>query len=146
MIPRRDLMTGGVLGGVLGAIVGEDAAEARPAAAPALADVTDEMVTKLVQAIGGLRTEVQNLKVFSDLAPVRDAQTTFLKGTGKFPDYLEVGISVWFAVHDWHVRWQQPLILGRDTQGRYTLVLNQTTLVMRTDANAAFVGIPYDNR
>src|SRR5207244_3589306 len=128
MIPRRNLVTGGLLGGVLGALGGGEEVEAAPAAAVG-ADVTDEMVAKIVQAIAGLRNEVQGLKAFNEIAPVRDVQLTFLRVNGKFPDYLEVGTSVWFNVHDWHIRWQQPLTLGRDSTGRYTLLFNQTVLI-----------------
>lgn len=145
MIPRRSLVTGSVLGGVIGALATGDNVEA--SAAPiAGADVTDDMVAKIVQAISGLRTEVQGLRSFTEIAPVREAQLTYLRMNGKFPDYIEVGTAVWFAVHDWHVRWLQPLSLGRDNQGRYTLALNQTTLIMRTDIAATFVSLPFDNR
>ena len=143
MIPRRTVMAGGVLGS-LGALVSGDADAT--AATPAAADLSDEMVGRIVQAIAGLRTDVQHLQSFADLAPVREAQLTFLRANGKFPDFIEVGTSVWFAVHDWHVRWQQPLNLGRDNLARYTILLNQTSLIMRTDVSGTFVGIPYDNR
>jgi hypothetical protein len=145
MIPRRDLVTGGLVGGVLGALSGGDDVEAAPAAA-AGADVTDEMVTRLVGAIAGLKTEIQSLKSFPEISPVRDAQLLYLRANGKFPDYLDVGTTVWFAVHDWHIRWQQPLTLGRDSLGRYTLLFGQTYLIMRLDAAAAYMGVPYDNR
>jgi hypothetical protein len=82
----------------------------------------------------------------AEIAAVRDAQKTFLRANGKFPDFIDVGLDVWLAAHDWHVRWQQPLSLGRDAQGRYTVTLLGTTLVMRIDATANFVGIPYDGR
>ena len=145
MIPRRSLVTGGVLGGVLGALATGDHVDA--SAMPiGGADVTDDMVSKIVQAITGLRTEVQGLRSFTEIAPVRDAQLTYLRANGKFPDYIEVGTAIWFAVHDWHVRWLQPLSIARDNLGRYTLVLNQTTLIMRTDTAATFMSLPYDNR
>ena len=142
MIPRRDLVTGGLLGGVIGALGGEN-----PEAAPvAAAGADDDLVAKVVQAIGALRTEVQALKSFPEIAPVRDAQLAYLRANGRFPDYLEIGTSIWFGVHDWHVRWQQPLSLGRDNVGRYTLLFGPTLLIMRVDAAPAFVGVPYDNR
>jgi len=145
MIPRRSLVTGGLVGGVLGALGnGDDAAAAQVAAAGA--DVTDEMVSRIVNAIAGLRSEVLALKSFPEIAPVREAQLNHLRANGKFPDYIEVGTTPWFAVHDWHIRWQQPLTLGRDNLGRYTLLFNQTYLIMRTDAIPAFMGVPYDNR
>ena len=145
MIPRRNLVTGGLVGSVLGALGGGGEVEAAPAAAVA-ADVTDDMVARIVGAIAGLKTEIQSLKSFPEIAPVRDAQLTHLRATGKFPDYLDVGTNVWFAIHDWHIRWQQPLTLGRDNLGRYTLLFGQTYLIMRTDASQTFMGVPYDNR
>jgi hypothetical protein len=145
MIPRRSLVTGGVLGGVLGALGAVDDVDAT-SAPKAGADVNDEMVSRIVQAIAGLRTEVQGLRSFSEIAAVRDAQVSYLRTNGRFPDYIEVGTTIWFAVHDWHIRWLQPLTLGRDSLGRYTLLLNQTTLIMRADAAANFMGLPYDNR
>lgn len=145
MIPRRNLVTGGLVGGVLGALGGADDADAAPAAV-AGADVTDEMVARIVAAIAGLRTEVQALKGFPEIAPVRDAQLTHLRANGKFPDYLELGTTLWYSVHDWHIRWQQPLTLGRDNLGRYTLLFSQTVLIMRADAIPTFMGVPYDNR
>jgi len=48
--------------------------------------------------------------------------------------------------YDWHMRLQQPLVLGRDANGRYTMMLGFTALVLRQDAVANFIGIPYDNR
>jgi hypothetical protein len=145
MIPRRNLVTGGLVGGVLGALGGGDDVDAAPAAA-AGADVTDDMVMKIVGAIAGLKTEIQSLKSFPEIAPVRDLQLAHLRANGKLPDYLEVGTNIWFAVHDWHIRWQQPLTLGRDNLGRYTLLFGQTYLIMRADAIPTFMGVPYDNR
>src|SRR5262245_35308386 len=145
MIPRRNLVTGGLVGGVLGALAGDDAAEAAPTAAAA-ADVNDEMVSKIVTAIAGLRTELQGLKGFPEIAPIRDIQITHLRANGKLPDYIEVGTTLWYSVHDWHIRWQQPLNIGRDNTGRYTLLFGQTYLIMRLDAAPSYLGVPYDNR
>jgi hypothetical protein len=67
--------------------------------------------------------------------------------TGKFPDYIDVGIDVWQQVYDWHVRYRQPLNIGRNAEGRYTIVLMTTTVVMRADLNAgSYIGLPYDSR
>jgi hypothetical protein len=140
MIPRRNLMTGGPVGGVLGVLGGSADADAAPAAG---ADVTEDMVSKVVAAITGLRTEIQAWKTFSEIAPIREAQLTNLRTNGKFPDYMEIGASQWFAVHDWHIRWQQPLNIGRDNPGRYTLLFGQTYLILRVDAAPNFLGVSY---
>ena len=141
MIPRRNLMAGG-LGGVLGALGGADKVDAAPAPA-AGADVTEDMVSKVVAAITGLRTEIQAWKTFPEIAPIREAQLTHLRANGKFPDYMDIGTSQWFSVHDWHIRWQQPLNIGRDNLGRYTLLFSQTYLILRVDAAPNFLGVPY---
>jgi hypothetical protein len=104
------------------------------------------MVNKIVTAIAGLKSEVTNLKSFPEIVPVREAQLAHLRANGKFPDYLDCGTTIWFAVHDWHIRWQQPLNLGRDNLGRYTLLFSQTYLILRADAIPTFLGVPYDNR
>ena len=80
------------------------------------------------------------------VAGIRDAQKTFLKVNGKLPDFIDVGIDPWFAAYDWHVRWQQPLVLGRDAAGRYTLALMQTLLVLHPESPATFMSLPYDGR
>jgi hypothetical protein len=69
----------------------------------------------------------------------------FLAANGKFPDCIEVGADVWWALHDWHVRWQQPITLGRDPIGRYTILLMQTIVIMRPESKNA-IGVPYDNK
>ncbi len=111
MIPRRDLVLGSVLGGVVGALSPATEAGAAPANAAA-ADVSDVSLDKIAQAIAALRNDVQSLRTFSDIAPVREVQLTYLRANGKFPDFVEVGTSVWFGVHDWHVRWLQPMTRG----------------------------------
>ena len=144
MIPRRNLLAGGALAGALAAALEGEAAAAEPVAGAA--EVSDAAVDRVARAISGIENEVRTQRQFTEIAAVRDAQKTFLRGNGKFPDFIDVGLDVWLAAHDWHVRWQQPLSLGRDAQGRYTLTLLGTTLVMRIDATANFVGIPYDGR
>jgi hypothetical protein len=134
MIPRRHVLTGGVLGAF---------ADSAPLEAQ---QTSDQAADRLARAVADLRTEVSEHRQFSEIAAVRNVQKQHLRTTGRFPDYVEVGADVWFNVHDWHVRWQQPMSMGRDPQGRYTIVLNQTVVVLRSDQPGNFVGLPYDNR
>jgi len=143
MIERRKLLAGGALASALAAALETDAA-ADPVAGAA--EVSDTAIDRVTRAITGLEAEVRIQRQFTEIAAVRDAQKTFLRANGKFPDFIDVGIDTWLAVHDWHVRWMQPLTLGRDAQGRYTITILGNTLVMRGDATASFVGIPYDGR
>ena len=56
-----------------------------------------------------------------------------------------VGADVWWALHDWHIRGQQPITLGWDAVGRYTILLMQTTAIMRPEAKDS-IGVPYDSK
>src|SRR5262245_1693861 len=141
---RRELIGSGVLGGgILGGLltaVGADAAEAGQSAAS-----NREEAQLITRAIDQLRTELRSQRIFSELAAIRDLQLRYLVANGKFPDFLEVGTDVWFQVHDWHIRWNQPLNLRRDIQNRPTILLMQTTIILRPELKE-FIGIPYDNK
>ncbi len=141
MIDRRELLT---LGGLLGGMA--SAAPAADAAADAGAQMSDRYAQDTVDALKSIRDLVRAQQSFAELAGVRKSQFDYLRAQGKFPDFIDVALDVWMGVYDWHVRMQQPLMLGRDASGRYTLGLAFTALVLRQDAAAGFIGIPFDNR
>jgi hypothetical protein len=117
-------------------------ADPMPAGQQQLADRSVD----IARAIDSLRLEMRTERTFVEIQPVRELQKSHLRVNGKLPDYIEVGLDVWFAIYDWHIRWQQPLSVGRDVVGRYTLVLLQTLVVLRTDVLPTHIGIPYDSR
>jgi hypothetical protein len=139
MIPRRQVLGSALAGGVLGAL-----AEPELEAAAQGADRIDVM--PIVRALEDLRSEVKTQWEFTEIASIREAQITYLRGNGKLPDYIELGTGLWFAAYDWHVRWQQPISMGRDPGGRVTLLLLGTQLVLRHDAQGNFMSLPYDQR
>jgi hypothetical protein len=141
MVARRRLLGGGVLGGVLG-VLAADRAEPADAAA---GQRQSENMTEVSDAIDKLRQELRNERLFTELTAVREAQVRFLAANGKFPDFMEVGTDVWWALHDWHIRWQQPITLGRDAIGRYTILLMQTMVIMRPETKDS-IGPPYDSK
>jgi hypothetical protein len=138
MIDRRELLT---LGGLLG---GMGAPE--NGAAVGTGQMSDKNVQDLVSALKAITTAITQEQSNGEILGVRKSQVDFLRANSKFPDFVDVAIDVWLSIYDWHVRMQQPLVLGRDTNGRYTMVFNFTTLVLRPDAVPTFIGIPYDNR
>jgi hypothetical protein len=138
MLARRHFLSLAPFGTVLGRTVGDREA--------GTADITDQTMRDLVRAVEQIRTELQVQRTFTELDAVREPQKQFLKTSGKFPDFIDVGIDVWYRVYDWHMKWQQPPQLGRDASGRYTMMVMGTTLVMRPDALPNYVGIPYDNK
>ena len=136
MIPRRDLLGSGLMGGVFGAFAEPEAQRS--------GDGLD--TAPIVRALNDLRSEVRNQRLFGEIAAVRDAQIMFLRSNGKLPDFIDVGTDIWFAVHDWHIRWQQPLNITRDPAGRLVLLLLSTQLILRPEALANHVSLPYDAR
>ena len=138
MIDRRGLLT---VGGLLGAMA--PAAEGTAFAGGQLSERTTQ---DIVAALNSIKSAIAAQLTFTEIAQVRTRQMDFLKAQGKFPDFMEVGTDIWTAVYDWHVRFQQPITLGRDGNGRYTIMLWFTTLIMRPEAAASLVGLPFDNR
>jgi hypothetical protein len=147
MIARRDLVTGSVLGGMLGALGPPEAsaANATSTATPMEPQASEQSMERIARAIVDLRSEFRDHWAFPELAAIRELQKRHLRSIGKFPDYIEVGVDVWLGVHDWHIRWQHPMVISRDSSNRLTLALMQTLLILRSDAAAAFIGQPYDN-
>jgi hypothetical protein len=142
MVNRRAMITGTAFGGVLSAL-----AEPASAEAAGVQQATDTRATEdVAKAIQALRDEVARQYTFWEIAAVRDQIRTFVRLNGKFPDYIDVGTDVWQQVHDWHVRFQQPATIGRLADGRYSIKLMATVVVMRPDVATGFIGMPYDNR
>jgi len=105
-------------------------------------------VTEIVDALKEIRKALENSQgsVVTEIAGVRQKQIEYLRATNKFPDFIDVGLDVWFGVHDWHIKHLQQMVIGRDGNGRYTITLMSTQLVMRPDLVPTFVSAPYDNR
>ena len=139
MLDRRELLT---LGGLLGVTPGD------PAAGTAIAagQMTDRQVNDVVNAINGFRNLLAQQLSFNEILEVRKSQYAYLRANGKFPDFIDVGADIWQGIYDWNIRVQQPLVLGRDANGRYTLMLGFTALVLRQDSVPTLIGIPYDQR
>jgi hypothetical protein len=141
---RRDLLGGGIVGGLIGAAgSASSAAAAEPAAAQRQQNPD---FTEIVDAIDELRQQFAAQRQFTEITQIRDAQRLFLRANHKMPDFIEVGANHWFQLYDWHVRWQQELNLGRDSQGRYTILFMGTTVIMRPENQDGYIGQAYDLR
>ena len=143
MIGRRAMLGTTTFGSMIAAFLpATDGADGEPAAQQA----SEKSVEDVAAAIDKLRTELQKQQTFWELEQVRQQQKTFLRTSGKLPDFLEIGSDIWLQVYDWHVRFQQPMTIGRDNQGRLTILVLSTTVIMRPDLTPNYVGIAYDNR
>jgi hypothetical protein len=141
MIDRRELLA---LGGMLGGLTARgDSAEA---VASGVGEMTDRTAQDIVTALKAITAAMYSAQSFDALIQLRGKQGDYLRAMNKFPDFIDVGFDVWMGVHDWHIRLQQPLVLGRDVAGRYTMMLGFTQLVLRPDYVANFISVPYDSR
>ena len=142
MVERRDVMGTGLVAGLAALVAPAAAAEA--AAAP--------QEERVVQAVLSLRETVQReLEALRDgpwagVERIREQQRIWVRSTQKYPDFMEVGLEVWDSLHDWHVRYQQPINVARMNDGRYAMVFMFTTIILRPDQMPNYVGLPYDTR
>jgi hypothetical protein len=141
MIDRRQLLTAG---GLLGALA--SAGEGTAYGAGQMSDRSAADVIAALQKISSAISAVAAHESFDAILPLRGRQVDYLKANGKFPDFIDVSADIWMSAYDWHVRLQQPLTIGRDSAGRYTLMLGFTALVLRPDVVSNFISTPYDNR
>ena len=98
-------------------------------------------------AINDLNATVQHaVQTSPELSRIRDQQRVFLRANQKFPDFIEVGVSVWESVVDWHIRHRQPLSVSRGAEGRYIMAVGFTTLILRPELSDNYVGPGMDAR
>ena len=141
MIERRELLTlGGFFGGLAAGGTSADSAVS------ATAEVSDRSAQDIVSALKAITTAVYATQSFDAVTPIRARQIDYLKANNKFPDFIDVAVDVWMAIYDWHIRLQQPLVLGRDGSGRYTMTLAFTQLVLHPETTPGFISPPYDVR
>ena len=140
MVERRALVGGGLVAG-LTALVSES-----PAAAAAVDDDTQQISGSIDRLRKTFESQFDQsyASLWHGIARIRQQQRQWMRSTQKYPDFIDIGLDVWDNVHDWHVAHQQPLSMGRATDGRYTMVFTFTTLVLRPEQALDYVGFPYD--
>lgn len=142
MLARRRMLGTTLFGGLLGAAIPVSAEPADQSN-----QASERQMTEIADALKDIRKAIEAPQgAFVEILPIRQKQMDYLRATSKFPDYIDVGLDVWFAVHDWHVKHLQQPVLGRDGNGRYTISVMGTQLVMRPDLVPSFISAPYDSR
>ena len=76
---------------------------------------------------------------------VQEQQRIFLKASHRYPEFIEVGVRVWEALVEWHVREQQTLNVTRVADGRYVMSFMFTSVLLRPDLDDNYVSTAYDN-
>lgn len=139
-VTRRELLTGGAIGGAtLGGI-------ALPAQAQIDAPEQRQINDTLKSIVSELQKPTHSLFP-ADMGPVtrlREHMIEFMRGTNKWPDFIDVGYGIWFAMYDWHVRFTMQPNVTRLPDNRYGLTFMFTTLVLRTEQPSGYMSLPYD--
>ena len=68
----------------------------------------------------------------------------YLKTSGRFPEFCEIGVSIFMDVYDWHVRHQQQIQITRGQDQRMVLRFMFTQLILRWENAETYVGPAYD--
>jgi len=142
MITRRELITGGVAGSVVPMGHAASVQESQSAAErEALRDIARQIGSVDGTLSRGL---LSNAVTFGLAGKVRGQMETFFRTAQKFPDFIDVGYDVFMDVYDWHVKNRQQLVVTRGPDGRYWIQFMFTTLILRGEHDAGYIGIPYD--
>jgi hypothetical protein len=108
MLARRRNAWHDAVWGLLGSAI--------PASGPAdqSNQASERQLTEIADALKDLRKRSKRRRALRESSADPQKQMEYLRATNKFPDYIDVGLDVWVAVHDWHIRHLQPPSLGRD--------------------------------
>lgn len=142
MISRREIVSAGVLGTLATANSSEGAQSSSDVQA------LKEGFKSLEDRIGDLKAAIDqgtrgNSMNFGHLSNVKDKISRFARLSGKFPDYCDIGIDVFYDVYDWHVRQGQQIQIARMSDQRLTILFMFTQLILRWENEPNYVGTPY---
>lgn len=142
MISRREVVTAGVLG-TLATAGGAEAAEAQEvetlrAGFKLLEDKLEDIQNSIDQGLRG------NSMTFGNIGAVKSKIELYAKTGGKFPEYCEVGLTVFHDIYDWHARNQQPIQITRIAEQRMAIQFMFTQLILRWENDTNYIGTPFD--
>ena len=70
---------------------------------------------------------------------------TWIRTTGRFPEYWDVGIAVFLEIYDWHIRQKQEIKISRIAEQRMAIQWLFTQYVLRWENEPGYIGQqPYD--
>ena len=143
MVSRRELITAGVAGTLT------TAAPARSLASGEEQEANREGQREIARQIQNVEEVLRSAYLSPSLshgviARLRSDFETFIRANQKFPDFIEVGVAVFWEIYDWHVKHQQQVMVTRLADGRYALQFMFTSLILRPEQDRNFIGIPFD--
>ena len=143
MISRREAMGAGLF-----------ATLSTPAAAEATQSRADD--TEAVRALKDIKGELESVSTAVErglvgpsvasgtIGRIRERYTIHMKAAGKFPEFMEIGLGVFYDVYDWHVRYSQQILITRIADQRFAIQFMFTQLIVRWEQDPNFLGVPFD--
>ena len=146
MLTRRELITAGAASGLLPHSASTADATALPAAAEQSQAESLRDISRGIESIDRTLNQawLSNDTAFGLVAKVRAQSDTYFRTNLRFPDAMDVGLAVFNQVYDWHLKYQQQLMINRGPDSRYWIRYMFTTLVLRGEQDANYIGVPYD--
>jgi hypothetical protein len=142
MISRREAMGAGLFATLSGPPSAETAQSRDDAeAVRALKDIKGEL-----ESVGNAvdRGLVGPSVAAGSIGRIRDRFSTHLRAAGKFPDFMEIGLNLFYDVYDWHVRYNQQIQITRLAEQRFTIQFMFTQLIVRWEQDVNYMGVPFD--
>ena len=132
MLTRRDLFLSGAF-----------ASSLRPAAAQRTSSNSDAAVAGALDSIHDALVSLKHTPLTRDMIDIRQKQRMHFKINQKLPDFIDVGLTVWEGLYDWHLDNQIPLKVTR-VGDRFEMEIMLIMVVLRHDLGDTQIGIPYD--
>ena len=143
MISRREVVTAGVLGSLA------TSAAAAPAEAVQDGPVIKAGLAEIQRELEVLNDQVRTGVIGSSLdigrvGTVKGRIETYLKSSGKFPEFCDIGTAVFFDIYEWHVKHQQQINITRLADQRLMIQFMFTQLILRWEQDSNYISSPYD--
>ena len=138
------MVTAGVLGSITAAAVPADAAASQDQDA-ATASAVNRLGQTMTRMADSLEFGQRGPGVVSGfMAEIRNRLTVHLRSAGKFPEFMEIGVDVFYDVYDWHIRYSQPIQITRISEQRFAIQWMFTQLILRWEQDPRYLGTPFD--
>jgi len=141
MLNRRDVLAAGLLGSIAPTGDGEMQSNDVLILRDSLNKVIDSL-DDIKKSIDDLRGNTMNAGY---LGAIKIKLETWVRTTGKFPEFWDVGISVFLEIYDWHIRQKQEIKISRIAEQRMAIQWMFTQYVLRWENDTNYIGQqPYD--
>jgi hypothetical protein len=142
MISRREVVTAGVLGSLAtgGSAEARELQEEVTALKSGLSSISSALGDIKSSLDQGLRGSSMN---YGNVGSLKNTIQKYARLSGKFPDYCEIGIDVFYDVYDWHVQHNQQIQISRIAEQRIMILFMFTQLILRWENEPNYIGTPY---